>query len=261
MRRFALAVLVVAGLAGANMSAALRADDSASAYDRPVLIGGETDSCRFAIAEEGPWRHSILDVAETTQGGSLAIRLLKGTPWDCATTAIAELEGAGITPLFAPLRPVVAMSEVSTAEVTSHPEATPYDPYLDATAAVDAALVRALERGTLVMVVLGANWCHDSRALAGWLQTERFAALVSEHYEVVYVDAGHPQSGEGRNLDIAARLGVENVTGTPTLLIVDIEGSLLNPDTAKSWRNAASRSEDEIYEELALAATTEIARD
>lgn len=154
------------------------------------------------------------------------------------------------------------VAAADTAEAAdAHPEAKPYDAELDATAAVDAALVRAAERGTLVMVVLGANWCHDSRALAGWLQTERFSALVSEHYEVVYLDAGHPQSGEGRNLDIAARFGVEDITGTPTLLILASEGRLLNPDTAKSWRNAASRNEDEIYEELALVATTEIARD
>ena len=158
--------------------------------------------------------------------------------------------------------PTSAVAEEPLAGVVEiRPDAVPYDAEIDATAAVDAALVRAAERGTLVMVVLGANWCHDSRALAGWLQTERFSALVSEHYEVVYLDAGHPQSGEGRNLDIAARFGVEDITGTPTLLILASEGRLLNPDSAKSWRNAASRSEDEIYEELALVATTEIARD
>ncbi|WP_370636545.1 thioredoxin family protein [Erythrobacter sp. SDW2] len=148
--------------------------------------------------------------------------------------------------------PTLAVAEESLADVVEiRPDAVPYDAEIDATAAVDAALLQAADRGTLVMIVLGANWCHDSRALAGWLQTERFSALVSERYEVVYVDAGHPQSGEGRNLDIAARFGVEDITGTPTLLILDSKGRQLNADTAKSWRNAASRSEDEIYEELA----------
>lgn len=133
----------------------------------------------------------------------------------------------------------------------SHPEAKPYDAELDAAAAVDAALARAAERGTLAMIVLGANWCHDSRALAGWLESERFAALVSERYEVVYVDAGHPQDGNGRNLEIAARFGLDGITGTPSLLVLASDGTLLNADTAKSWRNAAGRSEDEIYDELA----------
>lgn len=141
------------------------------------------------------------------------------------------------------------------------PEARLYDASIDVFAAVDAALVRAAERGKLVMIVLGANWCHDSRALAGWLETERIKALVAEKYELVYVNVGMPQTGDGHNLGIAARFGVEGIEGTPTMLILDGDGSLLNPDTAKSWRDAASRSEDEIYEELALAATTEIARD
>lgn len=145
----------------------------------------------------------------------------------------------------------VAGEDPPAAEVdASHPEAIPYDPELDATAAVDAALKIAEVRGTYVIVVLGANWCHDSRALAGWLQSERFAALVGDWYEVVYVDVGHPQSGEGRNLDIAARFGVEDITNTPTMLLIDNEGNLQNADTAKSWRNAASRSGDEIYDEL-----------
>ncbi len=148
--------------------------------------------------------------------------------------------------------PTQAVAEESLAEtVEIRPDAVPYDPEIDATAAVEAALVQAADRGTLVMIVLGANWCHDSRALAGWLGTDRFAALVSESYEVVYVDAGHPQDGNGRNLDIAARFGVEGIEGTPTTLILDSQGRLLNADSAKSWRNAASRSEDEIYEELA----------
>jgi hypothetical protein len=156
---------------------------------------------------------------------------------------------------LAGLPPVAQAGEAGEAEAAEtlpeHPEATPYDPEVDVTAAVDAALVHAAERGTLVMIVLGANWCHDSRALAGWLETERFAALVRERYEVVYVDAGHPQDGNGRNLDIAARFGVEGITGTPSLLVIASDGTLLNADTAKSWRNAASRSEDEIFNELA----------
>ena len=150
----------------------------------------------------------------------------------------------------------IAADESPAAEVdASHPEATPFDPTLDANAAVDAALERAYIRGTYVMVVLGANWCHDSRALAGWLESERFAALVGDWYEVVYVDVGMPQTGDGFNLDIAARFGLEDVTNTPTVLILDNAGRLLNRDTAKS------RSEDEIYDELALWATTEAARD
>lgn len=131
-----------------------------------------------------------------------------------------------------------------------YPEARAYAVSEDAMADVDAALARAGETGKRVLLVMGANWCHDSRALAGWLETERFADLIAAHYELVFVNVGMPQTGDGHNLAIARRFGVNDLPGTPNLLVLTSEGVLVNPDTATSWRNAASRDEDEIYEEL-----------
>ncbi|MEX0341361.1 MAG: thioredoxin family protein [Erythrobacter sp.] len=131
-----------------------------------------------------------------------------------------------------------------------HPEARSYDAALDANAAVDAALERARVRGTRVLLVMGANWCHDSRALAGWLETPRFAALVDEHFELVFVNVGMPQTDDGHNLHIARRFGLDKLPGTPNLLVVGSDGSLLNRATATSWRNAASRDADAIYADL-----------
>jgi hypothetical protein len=137
-----------------------------------------------------------------------------------------------------------------------HPEARAYSVTPDAKADVDAALARASASGKRVALVMGANWCHDSRALAGWLETPRFAALTAQHYEVVYVDVGVPQTGEGRNLEIARRFGLAELTGTPALLVLTPDGRVVNLDTAASWRNAASRSEDAIFAELAALVTT-----
>lgn len=136
----------------------------------------------------------------------------------------------------------------------AHPEARAYSVTADATADVDAALARASANGKRVLVVLGANWCHDSRALAGWLETSRFAALTAERYETVFVNVGMPQTGDGHNLGIAKRFGLANVPGTPALLVLTADGKPVNRDTAASWRNAASRSEDAIYAELAALA-------
>ncbi len=133
---------------------------------------------------------------------------------------------------------------------TDHPEARLYDASLDAKVAVDAALLKAEAENRLVMIVLGANWCHDSRAFAGWMDTPRFEQLIAQHYELVYVNIGMPQTKDGHNLDVAERFGVTDISGTPNVLIVSPLGNLLNADTAKTWRNAASRSEDAIYNEL-----------
>ena len=136
----------------------------------------------------------------------------------------------------------------------TYPEAAAYIVSDDAMGDVDAALARAAAHDKRVLLVMGANWCHDSRALAGWLGTERFAALVEQEYELVYVNIGMPQRGDGHNLRIARRFGLADLPGTPNLLVLTADGELVNAETATSWRNAASRSEDAIYDELASLA-------
>lgn len=135
-------------------------------------------------------------------------------------------------------------------EAPHHPEARLFEVSSNPMAEVDEALARAAERDARLLLVMGANWCHDSRGLAGWLETERFAALVADHYELVYVNIGMPQTGDGHNLDIAQRFGVEAFNGTPNVLVVTPEGLLVNPETATTWRDAAGRSEEAIYDEL-----------
>ncbi len=131
-----------------------------------------------------------------------------------------------------------------------YPEARSYAVSDDASADVDAALARAAENGKRVMLVMGANWCHDSRALAGWLATERFKTLIDDKYELVFVNIGMPQQDDGHNLQIAERFGLDELPGTPNLLVLTAEGELVNADTATTWRDTASREEDAIFSEL-----------
>ena len=148
--------------------------------------------------------------------------------------------------IAAPLLSVCGPLNSASSAALAHPEATPFDP--EANAGLDLAVAEAEARPLLA--VFGANWCHDSRALAGWLESDRFAPL-REQFAIVYIDVGHPQEGEGRNLDLAAMFGITDIVGTPTLVAVGSDGKVLNAATAKGWRNAASRSGDEIYAELA----------
>ncbi len=135
-----------------------------------------------------------------------------------------------------------------------YPEARSYAVSEDAVADVDAALANASANNKRVLLVMGANWCHDSRALAGWLATERFAQLVDAKYELVFVNVGMPQQDDGHNIAIAQRFGVDDLPGTPNLLVLTAEGELVNAETATTWRDTASREEDAIYDELAMLA-------
>ncbi|WP_298913853.1 thioredoxin family protein [uncultured Algimonas sp.] len=121
-----------------------------------------------------------------------------------------------------------------------------FDATRDAGEDVRIAQEVAAREDLKTLIVMGANWCHDSRALAGTLRGDRFTPLLAEHYRLVYVDVGR----KNRNLDIARRFGLDDILGTPTVIIADSDGTVLNRDTAPTWRNAASRTEDEIYDEL-----------
>ena len=136
----------------------------------------------------------------------------------------------------------------------AHPEASLYDPSTDAAKAFADARTRSAASGKPLIAVLGANWCHDSRALAGWFETPRFRQLVSEWFELVFVDVGRPQTGAGRNMAIPAGFGFDTLASTPALLVIAPDGTLLNRESATKWGNAASRSGDAIYAELAAFA-------
>lgn len=147
---------------------------------------------------------------------------------------------------------IVAMLLVfgaALAAAGAHPEARPFDEGANAQRDLNAALVAATaSESQNIIVIMGANWCHDSRALAGWFATPRFANMLRDQYQIVYVDVGVPQTGRGRNLDIAKRFGIKKVKGTPLVMVLSPYGKLLNSKSdAASWRNAASRSDDAIF--------------
>ena len=144
-----------------------------------------------------------------------------------------------------------AISEAPSVAALDHAEddgePRPFDEASDAYSDVEATLVAAKTAGKNAIIIMGANWCHDSRALAAHFLTPRFETMLSENFEYVYVDTGI----KNRNLDIAAEFGIEKLEGTPTIVFVNPQSEMvLNLETAKTWRNAADRNVDDIYEEF-----------
>lgn len=135
----------------------------------------------------------------------------------------------------------LAMAAAEEAGVAVDGEPRPFDPARDAMTDVDAALARARATGKRALLVLGGNWCHDSRGLAEKLEGPALSAIVAENYELVWVDVGR----RDRNLDIARRFGVASLLGTPTVLILSADGILLNADSVHDWRAADSKTLDE----------------
>lgn len=117
----------------------------------------------------------------------------------------------------------------------------PFDADRNATADVDAAFLAAQDSGKNVLLVLGGNWCHDSRGLAAKFEQPELARVIADNYERVWVDVGH----RDRNLHVARRFGVPELFGTPTVLIASPDGALLNRQSVHDWRTADSKPYDE----------------
>lgn len=127
---------------------------------------------------------------------------------------------------------------VDVATAAAGDERRPFDESADAMQEVDAALLAAKATGKLPLLVLGGNWCHDSRGLAEKFADEPLKTLVEAKYLPVWVDVGH----RDRNLNVARRFGVNELIGTPTVIVLSPEGRLLNADSVHDWRTADSRT-------------------
>jgi thiol-disulfide isomerase/thioredoxin len=127
----------------------------------------------------------------------------------------------------------VFAGNVSAAE--TDPDGALFQPSDNPLADVQQALDRAGDDDRLALVVLGANWCHDSRALASRLQRSPLAEVIQQHYELVFVDVGFYENGRA----ITQEFGVAHYYATPTVLIIDpSSGQLVNDEDRHIWGNA-----------------------
>jgi thiol-disulfide isomerase/thioredoxin len=118
---------------------------------------------------------------------------------------------------------------------------------IDAVKLFESALVKAELDNAKAVIVFGADWCHDSRALGEVLSSDAFKAEFGSRYEVTFIDVGRPQTGEGRNLELVKRLGIKDLKSTPAMFVLRADGKVLNgKKDAVSWRNAESRGTDKI---------------
>ena len=130
-----------------------------------------------------------------------------------------------------------------------------YLPAGDAMADLTAALDAARESNRLLLVMMGANWCHDSRALASRIYEEPLSTIINEHYEILFVDVGFLENGK----DVISSLGSPVYYATPTVLILDpFSGQVINASNRHQWANAASISMEDSLEYFREFANTDL---
>lgn len=135
----------------------------------------------------------------------------------------------------------LALKAAESFNESSQTEPRPFDEQADAMQMIDAAILSAQATRKMPLLILGGNWCHDSRGLAAKFDMEPLKSLISENYQTVWVDVG----ARDRNLEVAERFGVGALIGTPTVIILSPDGMIRNPESVHDWRTADSKTLDE----------------
>ena len=117
----------------------------------------------------------------------------------------------------------------------------PYSDTADAKADVRWALTQ--DRTKPVLLIFGANWCEDCRALDRALKTGKNAALIAREFKVVKIDVGNFD----RNLDVAADYGNPIAKGIPAAVILSRGNKVLYSTRAGELSNARRMNAEGIY--------------
>lgn len=127
----------------------------------------------------------------------------------------------------------VAMADVSP----------PYEDPGHAPAALASGLSKAKADRKDVLIVFGANWCEDCRALDKAMHGSS-AALIDSHFVVVKINVGNFDA----NVDIANQYGNPIAKGIPAAVVVTPDGHVQYTTKAGELANARRMSEHGIYD-------------
>ncbi len=127
----------------------------------------------------------------------------------------------------------------------------PYDESADAKAQIATALHEAAAAKEPVLLIFGANWCPDCRALDLALKTGRNAELMRK-FKVVKVDVGRFD----HNVDVSTLYGNATKKGIPSAVIVSPDNKILFMTRAGELADARTMSDEGIYDFFTKAAAS-----
>lgn len=122
-------------------------------------------------------------------------------------------------------------------------ETPAYDEAANAREDVKQALIEARKTQKSVLLVFGANWCKDCRALDSALKSAKNAALIGKEFKVVKIDVGR----FNKHLDIDAVYGNPIKQGIPAVVVLAPDQRVLYATRAGELANAREMSEDGVY--------------
>lgn len=121
--------------------------------------------------------------------------------------------------------------------------AGPYDEGADATKVISNAKAEAQFKKLPVVIIFGANWCPDCRALSDTIEHGKNANQIRTEFKVVKINVGNFDT----NLDIANVYGNPISGGIPGAAILSSEGNLIYVTKPGELASVRGQSDDGIY--------------
>lgn len=113
-------------------------------------------------------------------------------------------------------------------------------------------LAAAQAQNKQALFVLGAQWCHDSKSLAQQFSTPQMQKILTDHYQVLFIDVGFLEKG----FDLVQQFSLPVYYGTPTVMVVDPNTNIIqNKLSMKKWLNAYKVPLNEYVEYFTSFAT------
>ncbi len=98
-------------------------------------------------------------------------------------------------------------------------------------------LQKAKTNNKLALIVLGAEWCHDSVGLASTFSMPEMQAILSAQFETQFIDVGYLEDRR----EVTNLVGYPNYFATPTVLIVNPDtNQVMNVQSLRTWQSAYS---------------------
>ncbi len=118
----------------------------------------------------------------------------------------------------------------------------PYDEQADVHATLRDALNLAQQSDKRVLIVFGANWCGDCKALDKAFHETATADMLSKRYVIVKIDVGHFD----KNLDTAGIYGKPIAKGIPSVVVVTPKNEIVYATRAGELADARHMGSDGI---------------
>lgn len=121
----------------------------------------------------------------------------------------------------------------------------PYDEHADAAGDVQRAIAAAPADDKQVLLVFGANWCADCRALDKAMHGSS-QHLIESRFDVVKIDVGNFD----KNLYLARRYGNPIAHGIPAIVVLGPDNQVIYSTGNGELANAGQMTEQSIYDFL-----------